>query len=272
MKSLSILSIRGLIFTAACLALGGCAAQSDGSLAQPSLREAFNAFGAALNKPAGGQAMAQTGSPAQEASQLGKMAAISAQNVMVEAPRPTEPRWTGKRIADTPLAGLFTNHPISRPGDYWPRVSIRIADYSETLAVSQSTRYLRQQPGSMSPNVARPPECIKFDAVIWFSDKKSQKVDGVVMCNGDLKFDGDRLTMGAMRNYRSLMAPISISSEQVRTAGPRVPAKLIPLETPEAMSLYQNGGYLFGEVFLQMGYRGPLDGDQRLWFVNFANK
>lgn len=94
----------------------------------------------------------------------------------------------------------------------------------------------------------------------------------MVLCNGDLKFDGDRLTIGAKRNCRNLMAPVSISSEQLRTAGPRVPAKLIPLETPEAISLYQNGGYLFGELFLQMGYRGPLDGDQRLWFVNLANK
>jgi len=266
------LSIRGFIFSTAILALGGCAAQGDGSRAQPNFKEAFNAFGAALNKPAGGQAMEQPGLTDQQGSQLGKMAAISAQNVMVEAPRPADPRWTGKRIADTALAGLFTNRPISRPGDYWPRVSIRMLDYSETLAASQNIQYLRQQPGSVSPNMARPPECIKFDAVIWFSDKKSQKVDGVVLCNGDLKFDGDRLTIGAMRNYRNLMAPVSISSEQLRTAGPRVPAKLIPLETPEAISLYQNGGYLFGELFLQMGYRGPLDGDQRLWFVNLANK
>lgn len=261
---------RVLIFAAAISALSGCAAQSDGSLAQPNFKGALDAFGSALNKPAGSQPSPAGASPAQDG--VGKIAVINAQNVVVEASRPSDPRWAGKRVAETPLAGLFTRHPIARPGDYWPRVSIKIVDYSESLIAPQGIRYQRQLPGSMSPDIARPPECIKFDAVIWSSDKKSQKVDGVVLCNGDLKFDGDRLTMGAMRNYRNLMAPVSISSEQIRTAGPRVPAKLLPLDNADAISLYGNGGYLFADLFLQMGYRGPLDGDQRLWFVNFANK
>lgn len=258
-----------LIFSAIC-ALSGCAAQSDGSLAQPNFKGALDAFGAALNKPAAGHPSPAGASLGQDG--VGKIAVINAQNILVESPRPADARWAGKGLADTSLANLFTRHPISRPGDYWPRVSIKIVDYSESLIAPQGIQYQRQLPGSMSPNLARPPECIKFDAVIWSSDKKSQKVDGVVLCNGDLKFDGDRLTLGAMRNYRNLMAPASISSEQVRTSGPRVPSKLLPLESPDAIALYGNGGYLFGELFLQMGYRGPLDGDQRLWFVNFANK
>lgn len=251
-------------------ALSGCA-QPDGSLAQPNFQQAFQAFGDALNKPASspgpGAAQARP-----SGSRQGKMVSINAVNIMIEEPRPTDPRWTGKRIQETPLAGLFARHPITRPGDYWPRVSVRIVDYSETLVSDASLRYQTQMPGSPTPNIPRPPECIKFDAVVWSSEKKSQKVGGVVLCNGDLQSDGNRLTMGAMRNYRTLMAPISISSEQLRTAGPRVPSQLIPFDTQEARAMYGNGGYLFGELFVAMGYRGPLDGDQRLWFVNLANK
>lgn len=252
----------------AALALGGCA-QTAGSMAQPSFNTAVQALSGALNS----DSATASSHPTQPAAQRqGKMASINAVNVMIEEPHPTEPRWAGKRIQETPLAGLFARHPIARPGDYWPRVSIRIVDYSETLVSEPNLRYQTQMPGSTTPNLARPPECIKFDAVIWTSEKKSQRVDGVALCNGDLKADGARLTMGALRNYRSLMAPVSISSEQVRTAGPRVPTQLIPFDTPEARALYGNGGYLFGEMFLAMGYRGPLDGDQRLWFVNLANK
>lgn len=265
-------SNRALLFVGAISALAGCAAQTEGTSSQPNLRGALDAFGAPLGKPAMSPPGDARPSPIQEGASGGKIAVINAQNIVVEAPRPSDRRWAGKRLADTPLAGLFTRHPTSRPGDYWPRVSIKMVDYSESLVAPQGIRYQRQLPGSMSPDIARPPECLKFDAVIWSSDKKSQKVDGVVLCNGDLKFDGDRLTIGAMRNYRNLMAPATISSEQVRTAGPRVPSKLLPLENPDAIALYGNGGYLFGELFLQMGYRGPLDGDQRLWFVNFANK
>jgi len=249
-------------------ALAGCA-QTGGSMAQPSFQNAVQALSGALN-PVGAAASAQPMRPA--AQRQGKMVSINAVNVMIEEPRPTDSRWAGKRIQETPLAGLFARHPIARPGDYWPRVSIRIIDYSDTLVSEPNLRYQTQMPGSTTPNLARPPECIKFDAVIWTSDKKSQKVDGVALCNGDLKADGNRLSMGALRNYRSLMAPVSISSEQVRTAGPRVPSQLIPFDTQEARSMYGNGGYLFGEMFVAMGYRGPLDGDQRLWFVNLANK
>lgn len=264
---------RVLIFAAACAAVAGCATQPDGSAAQPNLKGALDAFSAALNKPAAFQS-APNSAPGREGMETGggRVAVINAQNIIVEAPRPADSRWAGKRLAETPLAGLFTRHPISKPGDYWPRVSIKMVDYSQSLIEPQGIRYQRQLPGATAPNLARPAECIKFDAVIWSSDKKSQKVDGVVLCNGDLKFDGDRLTMGAMRNYRNLMAPVSISSEQIRTAGPRVPAKLLPLDNADAIALYGNGGYLFADLFLQMGYRGPLDGDQRLWFVNFANK
>lgn len=251
-------------------ALAGCA-QPNGSLAQPNFQQAFQAFGDALNKPTTSSSVGAAPTSSNGARQ-GKMVSINATNIMIEEPRPTDPRWVGKRIQDTPLAGLFARHPISRPGDYWPRVSIRIVDYSETLVVDDSLKYRTQMPGSTAPNIARPPECIKFNAVIWTSDKKSQKVDGVVLCNGDLRSDGTRLSIGAMRAYRSLMAPLTISSEQVRTAGPRVPSQLIPLDTQEARVMYSVGGYLWGELFVAMGYRGPLDGDQRLWFVNFADK
>jgi putative hemolysin len=251
-------------------ALAGCA-QPNGTLVQPNFQQAFQAFGDALNKPAGSPSVGAAAAPSDTARQ-GKMVSINAVNIMIEEPRPAQPRWAGKRLQDTPLAGLFARNPITRPGDYWPRVSIRIVDYSETLVSDASLRYQTQLPGSTAPNLARPPECIKFDAVIWSSEKKSQRVDGVVLCNGDLKSGGNRLTTGAMRNYRTLMAPISISSEQVRTAGPRAPSQLLPFDTQEARALYGNGGYLFGEMFVAMGYRGPLDGDQRLWFVNLANK
>lgn len=265
----SIVLARAAVLSGAAMAFVGCA-QPSGSLAQPNFQQAVHAFGASLAAPSDSR---QASGPAQAAgARQGKMASINAINIMVEEPGPADTRWKGKRIKDTPLAGLFARHPITRPGDYWPRVSIRLVDYSETLVSESNLRFQTQLPGSSASNVARPAECLKFDAMIWTAEKKSQKVDGVVLCNGDLQADGDRLTMGALRNYRTLMAPVSIRSEQARTAGPRVPSQLIPLDSRDAIALYGNGGYLFGELFLAMGYRGPLDGDQRLWFVNLASK
>ena len=252
----------------AILALAGCAAPQKGTPEHTVIQNTINGVGALLGgKPVATPTTTATPSPQ---TQGGQMVLINGINIMVDGPRPTDSRWQGKRINETPLNRFFESHPIRRPGDYWPRIGIRLDDYSESLLSDSNLKHTNQLSGSMVANVARPLECIKFTAVVWMSEKQSQRIDGVVHCNSDIKSGENVLSTGALRMYRTVMAPISISSEQVRTLGPRVPAKLLPDTTQDDLTLYSNGQHLFSSLFTQLGYRGPLDGDQRLWFVNLA--
>lgn len=253
------------------LILVACAVPKPGTPEHESIQKTIDTIGGLLGGKPPANGVGQSSVSAGVSDQAGKMVSINAQNIIVEGPHPTDARWKGRLISETPLNRFFDKHPISRPGDYWPRISIRIDDYSESLAVRESpTKYMTQMPGAMNPNVPRPLECIKFTAVIWMSEKQSQKIDNVVLCSSDMKTTDEYLSIGALRNYRNMMAPISISSEQVRTFGPRVPAKLLPDTNQADIQFYSNGQHLFSSMFIQMGYRGPLDGDQRLWFVNLT--
>jgi hypothetical protein len=249
-------------------ALAGCAAPKNGTPEHTAIQNTINGVGALL----GGKPAATPNTPATTSLQAqgGQMVLINGINIMVAGPRPSDARWQGKRISETQLNRFFESHPIRRPGDYWPRIGIRLDDYSESLLSDSNLKHTNQLSGSMVANVARPLECIKFTAVVWMSEKQSQRIDGVVHCNLDIKSGESVLSTGALRMYRTVMAPISISSEQLRSLGPRVPSKLLPDTTQDDLTLYSNGQHLFSSIFTQMGYRGPLDGDQRMWFVNLA--
>lgn len=246
--------------------LAGCAAPGSGTPVHDALQKGVDTIGGMLG---GGPPSAGTAAPPTPATD-GKMVVINGINILVDGTHPTDPRWQGKLIAATPLNHLFDAHPIRRPGDYWPRVAIRIDDYSETLVGPPDFRFTTQLPNSTTRNVARPTECLKFTAMVWLSEKQSQRVDNVVLCNTDIQSTDPVLSSGALRNYRNTMGPVSISSEQLRTFGPRVPTQLLPQADRTDVQLYSNGQALFSSLFAQLGFRGPLDGDQRLWFVNLA--
>ena len=199
------------------------------------------------------------------------MMAINGVNILVDGPAPAEARWHGRKIEATELFGLFDKHPMSSPGDYWPRVAIRVDDYSETLMDDSITKYLLQ-PLASARNLARPPECLRFSAVIWHNARKSTRVDNVVLCNSDIKASDSHYTLGALRTYRNSMAPVSQSSGQMRTMGPKMPNQLLPTSTTDEIKLYGVGQHLFSALFMKMGYQGPLDGDPRLWFLSTAKK
>lgn len=249
----------------ACANTGGPA----GSNAQ--LQQAINTVGAMLNGTVPTSATATNPNSRSAAPTIaageGTPKVISGSRIIIDGPRPKDPRWVGKSIESTPLYKLFERYPLESYGNYWPRVSIHVDDYSETLASNEhsSTRY------SQLAKEARPLECIKFTAMIWTSEKKSQKVEGVVICSVDIKPDDRYLSIGAMRAYRGLMSPSMYSSQQLRTAGPRIPAQLLPRSTGEDATFYSNGDYLFSSLFVKLGYQGAIDGDARLWFVNLTN-
>lgn len=250
-------------------ALAGCAAPKQGSPEHTAIQSTINGVGAMLGGKPASTASNAPSNPAPQ-SQGGQMVLINGINIMVDGPRPSEARWQGKRIGETTLNRFFDSNPIRKPGDYWPRIGIRIDDYSESLLSVSNLKHTNQLSGSAVANMARPLECIKFTAMVWMSERQSQRIDGLVHCNSDIKSGESVLSTGALRMYRTVMAPISISSEQVRTLGPRVPSKLLPDTTQDDLTLYSNGQHLFSSLFTQLGYRGPLDGDQRLWFVNLA--
>ena len=104
------------------------------------------------------------------------------------------------------------------------------------------------------------------------SEKQRLDYTGLVLCSSDIHAKDGVMTTGALRSYANLYGPVSISSEQLRTMGPREPAKLLPNFTDADTQLYSNGQALFSALFTALGYSGPVDGDQRLWFANLAAK
>ena len=46
-----------------------------------------------------------------------------------------------------------------------------------------------------------------------------------------------------------------------------LPSILLPFKCSRLLG----GQHLFSSLFSQLGYQGPVDGDQRLWFVNLAS-
>jgi len=260
--------LRACAFLALAAALSGCAAQGGGVSPNP-FQGALSAIGAELsgNASAGGQS--PSGSQTQAAPVSGKVVVINGILIAVDGEHPTDSRWAGKQIKDTPLFHFFNAHPIRRPGEYFPRIGIRVDDYSQTLVSDNViTKHLNATPGA----VPRDNECVKFAAVIWMSEKQSQRIDDVVLCSSDISSKDGYMSQGALKNYRNnAYAPVSISSMQIRTLGPREPQKLLPDFTPADIALYGNGQHLFSSLFSQLGYQGPVDGDQRLWFVNLAS-
>jgi hypothetical protein len=251
-----------LIFSV--LLLSACVANGPYNTNNGIVQKAFDSFGELIGGATKG---------AGPSSQSGKMVSMNSQNIMIEGTHPTDARWQGKLIAQTSLYHFFDAHPRRSPSDYWPRIAIRIDDYSESL-VPENTgvdlQYSAQMVGSTQPNVARPLECLKFTAVIWMSPKQSERIENVVHCNADIKMGDMVMSVGALNNYRSTFSPISMSSQQVRSFGPKSPSKLVPDSTRSDIRLYTQGQHLFSSLFSQMGYRGPLDGDPRVWFVSLS--
>lgn len=249
--------------------LAGCANQS-GVSAHDAIQGAVNVIGASLGGKPGGANVASPGGvvPPGAAPVGGKVVVINGILIAVDGEHPSDARWAGKQIKDTPLFHFFEQHPISRPGEYFPRIGIRIDDYSQSLVDDTGpTKHLI----GIANATPRPLECVKFTAMVWMSAKQSQKVDNVVLCSADISSKDGYMTLGALRNYAStLYAPISISSMQLRTLGPREPEKLLPNFTQADIALYGHGQHLFSSLFSQLAYQGPVDGDQRLWFVNLA--
>lgn len=254
------------IGTAGILLLSSCAATGPYNTNNGIFQKAADSIGELLGGSSNGPGNSRQG---------GKMVSINAVNVMIDGPHPTDQRWQGKLISQTPLYHFFDAHPRRSPSDNWPRIAIQVDDYSESLVPTTAgfqTQYAAQMVGSSQPNVARPIECIKFTAVIWRSAKQSERVENVVHCNADIRMSESTLSVGALNLYRSLTALPSTSSGQVRNFGPKPPTKLLPTESQEDIRLYGTGQHLFSSLFTQLGYRGPLDGDPRLWFINLAQK
>jgi hypothetical protein len=251
--------------------LSACAnpGMQGGSNAQ--LQQAINTVGAMINGtvPTPVAATSNNQAPTAQptlASGEGTPKLINGTRIIIDGPRPKDPRWAGKTIESTPLYKIFDRNPLQSRSNLWPRISIRLDDYSESLAlVDSSAQY------GLYGNLARPLECIKFTAVIWTSEKKSQKVDGVVMCSVDIKDDDRYMSIVAMRHYGGSLGPHMYTSEQVRTAGPLIPRRLVPQSTSEDAKFYLNAQHLLSSLFIKTGFQGPIDGDARLWFINLTN-
>jgi len=266
----------------ACLALllvvaaAPCASQSNGPLTQAVIQGAVNAiFGGLGGKPASASADTSPDSkpasgsadPIHAAAPVsGKVVVINQRLIAVDGEHPSDPRWAGKQIKDTPLFNFFDSHPISRLGEYFPRIGIRIDDYSQSL-VSEDVPLYRRFNG-MPGAVPRALECIKFTAMVWMTEKQSQRIDNVVLCSSDISSKDGYVSKSLLQLYKNMNGPLTISSMQVRTLGPRVPERLLPYFTSADQELYEQGQYLFASLFGQLGYQ--VDRDQRLWFVNLA--
>lgn len=208
---------------------------------------------------------------AQPAASGGEVTEITGWRVRIGGPKPTEARWAGKRLHETPLREVFANRPIVPGEERWPRVSIDITDYSETLVTPLANGLTWMVGANSGP--PRPKECVRFNAVLWNSERDSRPFKDLVMCNSDIDPAVTRaFSVTAMRYYAMQAAPMpSFSSGQARTVGPLIPMNLVPQDTAGNVALWSNANYLFGVLFYQMRYRGPLqENDPRVWFVRFS--
>jgi hypothetical protein len=143
MEKMTSMFCRFVALAVAALA-SGCANQSGSPSAQAVIQGAVNAFGAGLGgKPVGGA------TPSEVASTTGggKVVVINGVLIAVDGEHPSDPRWVGKLIKDTPLLRFFEQHPTRRPGDYFPRIAIRIDDYSPSLVANSGiTKHLNMSP------------------------------------------------------------------------------------------------------------------------------
>jgi len=131
-------------------------------------------------------------------------------------------------------------------------------------------------PGTQNA-VFRKPECIKFDAAVWYSPKNLEKIQNIVLCNAHIKNSDQTYTRNQMGQFPLIMArPGTGNTGEVRTTGPKPPHRLLALESNEDRALWDHGFYLFGNLFNVTGYQGLryLDGinDDRVWFVNLSAK
>ncbi len=224
-----------------------------------------------ISAPLGNQGEGQTGN-APATGGNGKQVIIDNTPVWVEGTPPSDPRWTGTPLRETKLADLFRKNPQGNCVECWPRVAITIKDYSESLMIG-SPIYLPHTNNA----VFRKPECLKFDAEIWYSAKSSEKIKDIVLCNAHIKASDHTYTRSQMGQFHLIMARAGTGNTgEIRTAGPKPPHRLLAIESDEDYALWDHGFYLFGNFFNVTGYQGLryLDGilDDRVWFVNLSAK
>lgn len=265
----------GAIAAVVAMLLTGCGTPAMESIAK-TISEAMPQAPANSNSGEAHSNAAPTAAPAPTASAKPepdeKIFILSDFKIKVGGAKPTDPRWSGQRPSDTELKGLFTDKPMKSVTDNWPRVSITLTDYSETLVTLDPSLYASL--GGVVGRV-RPDECIKFDAVLWTNARTSRKFKNLVLCNSDISTtDTVVYPSNGMRSYSTLaFPPPSISSGQLRTEGPKIPRNLVPLELPNDKRIWRSGEYLFATLFHTMRYRAPLNDitDTRVWITKLSN-
>lgn len=254
--------------------LTACAAPPPGSLEHKQIQGAINGLGKVLSgvipvqtAAAGGP---QSANPAGIAPPgQGEVVVMDGVVIAISGGRPADARWSGVALRETPLMGIFKDNPLGNCSPCYPRVAIRIKDYSESLRTLPLSLYAQ----GMAQPIPRPPECVKFDAKIWRSPAKSEDVNNVLVCNGLIQKDDGNWARMHMRNF-DLSVAKSPHTQEVRTMGPKAPYRLLGNNTKADKDLWNNGFHLFGNLFLLTGYQGArqIDNipDDRMWFVNLA--
>lgn len=273
-KLANFIRFLAIFFVGAALTifLTACAVPPTGSPEHRLVQGAIDGLGKALSGALPAQAGAEAGPPATGAGSTGRGEVVLTDNVPIAigGGKPADPRWSGVPLRETPLMGIFKDSALGNCSPCFPRVAIKIKDYSESLSTQAVSTYVK---GVWEPG-PRPPECIKFDAKIWRSSSKSEEVNNVLVCNGLIqKADGNWARLH-MRNF-DLSVAKSPHTQEVRSMGPRAPYRLLGSNTKGDNNLWTNGFYLFGNLFLLTGYQGlrQIDNipDDRMWFVNLAD-
>jgi hypothetical protein len=272
-----VLLALGAVVIAGCAAQGGGNFQAGQNLASDNGKTLSSSNSSAnSNIPNSGQSTVATKVAAQPTETPkaagGAIGILDNVSIRVDAPRLTDPRWAGTPVRESKLNGLFVGKPMGNCNPCFPRVAITIKDYSETLVTERISLTI---PGTTMKNPPRPDECVKFDATVWITAKSSEFLKNIVICNAFIKPTDIIYSQNAMNHYEAATGR-SPNTNEIRTTGPKSPARLLDVARPVDEALWRNGFYLFGNTFGLMGYQGVRQWEgvmeDRLWFVNMAKK
>ena len=214
-------------------------------------------------------ASAQEQAPPQKESFWSKVKRITSEEVgnavsvngqpLGQQSQPKAPDGTEyKRLKDTPLNDIF-NSDAAINADY-PHVAITITDYSD--------RFL--DPGMNPTSEIQRNDCLMFDATLWRTPKKSEKLDHLIYCAAD----GIKGFMkGQFNGSIRFGFTTNPNTGQRRTTGPLPPANLYPQGSADDRLLDGPGYALLGNILMAMGFDFTYAGNKgRVWIVSTTNK
>jgi hypothetical protein len=154
-------------------------------------------------------------------------------------------------LTQTKLMGVLRKT-ISADGSApeWPKVAIVNLSIPTDLIQNMRFKFKRD-------------DCVTFDAVVWYDEKRNEKINDVSLCAPDLPKQSN--------TFVTVWKSFSINgktSGQVRTDGPTPPYSKLPSDaTMDRFTSHNNGLIFIGSMLTMMGFDPNFTPDTRRFWV-----